>query len=256
MRAYVLTHIGNVRTINEDSHYVPMPGEHIAAVADGMGGHLAGEVASTMAIRSFTEHMQGREINEETLHQAMLAANAEIFRAAQEDPDNKRGMGTTLTAVCILNGATYLAHVGDSRAYLLRNKALMQLSNDHSLVNEMMEKGELTPRQAVNHPYRNFVTRVLGTNIRVEPDIIRLDYQPGDVWLLCSDGLSNYLRSHELAEILMKNMSWTDKLDKLVASALSRGGTDNITAMVALGDAEPVFGGVNAAFRDKEVERK
>lgn len=235
MRAYVLTHVGNVRTINEDAHYVPMPGEHIAAVADGMGGHLAGEVASAMAIRAFTDFLRDRDINEETLHIAVTSANNEIYREAQRDP-LKHGMGTTLTALCLIKDVAFLTHVGDSRAYLLRRRALMQLSNDHSLVNELLEKGELTPREALSHPQRNFITRALGTNKRVDPDIIRLDYQKGDVWLLCTDGLSNYLRSHELAEIMIKSGSWTDKLQLLISQALNRGGSDNITAMVVVGE--------------------
>lgn len=237
MRAYALTHVGNVRTINEDSFYVPLPDERFAAVADGMGGHLAGEVASGIAIRAFAAFLKSHSMNEETLHMAVSEANLEIYKEAQRDP-LKHGMGTTLTAVCFENDLVYLTHVGDSRAYLLRKRALMQLSSDHSLVNELVEKGELTPAEAMNHPQRNLITRCLGTNKKVEPDIIRLDYQPGDVWLLCTDGLSNYLRQGELAEQLLCGGSWNDKLQRLVDEALLRGGGDNITAVIVTGEED------------------
>ncbi len=234
MIAYALSHVGNVRTVNEDAYYLPENGEQFCAVADGMGGHLAGEVASALAIQTFVGFLRKGSINEETLHHAVLSANAEIYQEAKRDP-LKHGMGTTLTALYLAKGLAYLTHVGDSRAYLLRKRALMQLSNDHSLVNELVAKGELTPKEALNHPQRNFITRALGTGKKVEPDIIRLDYQKGDVWLLCSDGLSNYLRQPELAEILMRGSSWPDKLQALIDRALERGGGDNITAVIALG---------------------
>ncbi|MDL2205512.1 Stp1/IreP family PP2C-type Ser/Thr phosphatase [Eubacteriales bacterium OttesenSCG-928-N13] len=237
MRAYALTHVGNVRSANEDAFYLPLPGEQFAAVADGMGGHLAGEVASGMAIRAFTEFLRNHTVNEETLHSAVTSANAEIHQAARRDP-LKHGMGTTLTALYLQEDTAYLTHVGDSRAYLLRKKALMQLSNDHSLVNELVEKGELSPLEAATHPQRNIITRALGTNKKVEPDIIRLDYQAGDVWLLCTDGLSNYLRTPEIAEILLQSGTWNDKLQSMVQLALNRGGSDNITALIALGEGD------------------
>lgn len=237
MRAYAATHVGNVRTVNEDAFYTPLSGERFAAVADGMGGHLAGEVASAMAIRMFTEFLRDHEVSEETLHHAVLSANAGIYLEAQRDP-LKYGMGTTLTALYLDGDTTYLTHVGDSRAYLLRRRALMQLSNDHTLVGELVEKGELTPREALNHPQRNIITRCVGTNKRVEPDIIRLDHQAGDVWLLCSDGLSNYLRSSEIAEIMLRSAFWPDKLDALIRGALNRGGGDNITCVVAMGEGD------------------
>ena len=235
MRAYGKTHVGRIRTINEDAFYVPESNETTVVIADGMGGHLAGEVASAMAIRNFVEFVGEHTINEQTLHHAVMTVNKAIYRESQLDP-LKHGMGTTLTALCIVDTTAYLTHVGDSRAYLLRNKALMQLTNDHSLVNELVEKGELTPTEAKNHPQRNYITRALGTNKNVEPDIIRLDYRKGDVWLLCSDGLSNYMQSTDIAKILMKKTSWENKLDALINFALEKGGGDNITALILTGE--------------------
>ena len=238
MKAYARTHIGRVRQINEDAYYLPREGENFAAVADGMGGHLAGEVASQMAVMSFAESLREHEPSEDVLQSAIMLANIDIYQAAQRDP-LKHGMGTTLTALCVDHDDAYLVHVGDSRAYLLRNRALMQLSNDHTLVNDLVERGELTLNEAKVHPHRNVITRALGTNARVEPDIIKLDYQPGDVWLLCSDGLSNYLKSSELAEILMRQIPYEERLDAMVTVALERGGGDNITCMIILrGDGD------------------
>ena len=127
--------------------------------------------------------------------------------------------------------------MGDSRAYLLRNKALMQLSNDHSLVGELVALGEITPEQALTHPQRNFITRALGTGRRTEPDILHLDFQPGDAWLLCSDGLTNHMRATEIAAVLLRAAPWPDKLRALIDTALRRGGRDNITAVAVLKEA-------------------
>ncbi|MBR2572010.1 MAG: Stp1/IreP family PP2C-type Ser/Thr phosphatase [Clostridia bacterium] len=239
MKAYALTHVGNVRPINEDAYYLPRPGETFAAVADGMGGHLAGEVASALAIKVFSETLRGTaKPDESRMHEAVARANLAIYEEALNDPAHKLGMGTTLTAVWFAADYMLMSHVGDSRAYLLRNRALMQLSNDHSLVNEMVEKGEITPQQALTHPQRNYITRALGTQATVQPDILRLDYLPGDVWLLCTDGLSNYVRNLEIAEILLREDSWQEKLRALIDKALSRGGGDNITAVAVTGEED------------------
>lgn len=233
MKAYGLSDVGKVRPLNEDAYYLPKERERFAAVADGMGGHKAGEVASALAIEVFTQALReaGERVEEAGLVQAVEKANAAIYQRGQGDR-SLRGMGTTLTALWFGPDYVYLSHVGDSRAYLLRNRALMQLSNDHSLVNELVEKGEITPREARNHPQRNFITRALGTGRRVTPDVIKLDFQPGDAWLLCTDGLTNYLRGVELARIMNQSLSWEDKLRWMVDEALRRGGGDNITALV------------------------
>lgn len=233
MKAYGLTDVGLMRPANEDAYYIPCGDERFAAVADGMGGHQAGEVASAMAIQVFSDTLRASQeaANEERLLEAVEKANSAIYQQGQADRA-RHGMGTTLTALWFGKDYVYLSHVGDSRAYLFRNRALMQLSNDHSLVSELVEKGEITPREARSHPQRNFITRALGTGRRVTPDVIRLDFLPGDVWLLCSDGLTNYLRGAELAEVLNRQISWDEKLRAMVEIALSRGGADNITAVL------------------------
>ena len=236
MKAFAATHVGKVRPINEDAYYLPEDGECFAAVADGMGGHQAGEVASAIAIREFTAEIRGKALNEDALKDAVRRANAAIYEEGARDP-LKRGMGTTLTALWYDEDTVYLTHVGDSRAYLLRNRALMQLSNDHSLVSELVALGEITPEQALTHPQRNFITRALGTGKKTEADILHLDFQPGDAWLLCSDGLTNHLRTAEIAEVLLQSIPWPDKLKALIDTALLRGGRDNITAVAVLKEA-------------------
>ena len=236
VKAYALTHVGKVRQINEDAYYLPEDGECFAAVADGMGGHQAGEVASAIAIREFIDEIRNQTPSEEVLKEAIRRANHAIYEEGARDP-HKRGMGTTLTALWYDEDNVYLTHVGDSRAYLLRNKALMQLSNDHSLVGELLALGEITPEQALTHPQRNFITRALGTGRRTEPDILHLDFQPGDAWLLCSDGLTNHMRATEIAAVLLRSDPWPDKLRSLIDTALQRGGRDNITAVAVLKEA-------------------
>ena len=233
MTAYAATHVGRIRETNEDAYYLPEAEECFVAVADGMGGHQAGEVASAIAIREFTAEIRGKAPSEDVLKAAVRRANSAIYEEGIHDP-LKRGMGTTLTALWYDEENIYLTHVGDSRAYLLRNHALMQLSNDHSLVGELVALGEITPEQALTHPQRNFITRALGTGRKTEPDIMHLDFQPGDAWLLCSDGLSNYMRAAEIAEVLLRDISWPDKLRALIEIALERGGRDNITALAVL----------------------
>ena len=236
MKAFAVTHVGKVRQINEDSYYLPKNGEGFAAVADGMGGHQAGEVASAIAIREFTAEIRGKVPSEDALKEAVRRANTAIYEEGARDP-LKRGMGTTLTALWYDTDNIYLTHVGDSRAYLLRNQALMQLSNDHSLVSELVALGEITPEQALTHPQRNFITRALGTGKRTEADILHLDFQPGDVWLLCSDGLTNHMRAAEIANVFLRDIPWPDKVQALIDTALERGGRDNITAVVVLKEA-------------------
>lgn len=236
MKVYAATHIGRVRKKNQDAYYAPKPGETFVAVADGMGGHQAGEVASRIAIEEFSLWLRcAPKPGEEALHRAVIEANLAILRAARED-DSQAGMGTTLTALWFSEDTVYMAHVGDSRAYLLRNGALMQLSRDHSLVGEMVERGQITSQEAMVHPQRHYITRALGTGSIVEPDIIRLNFRPGDVWVLCTDGMSNLVRSMEMADILMRPAPWESRIDSLINLALKRGGSDNITVLAAVGE--------------------
>ena len=234
MKVYAITDIGRVRALNEDSYYLPREGERFCAVADGMGGHNAGEVASAMAVQAFSERMRGVEhITGQALYAAVEQANEDVFRAAQEN-EGMSGMGTTFSALAEEDDTVYLAHVGDSRIYLVRRGAIMQLTTDHTLVEEMVRKGMLTPREARVHPRRNIITRALGTEESVQIDIVQMGLRPGDAFFLCSDGMTNYVDEREILGAVQSADDWQEKLRRLVGNALENGGQDNITAMFAV----------------------
>lgn len=234
MKVYAITDIGRVRALNEDSYYVPQEDERFCAVADGMGGHNAGEVASAMAVQAFSRHMREvGHITAQAMYAAVEQANEQVYHAAMEN-DGMSGMGTTFSALAQQDGDVILAHVGDSRVYLVRNGAMFQLTTDHTLVEEMVRKGMLTPREARFHPRRNIITRALGTDPRVEIDIIELHARPGDVFFLCSDGMTNYVEERDILQAALGEGDWQDKLKHLVSVALENGGADNITALFAV----------------------
>ena len=234
MKVYAITDIGRMRPINEDSYYAPLEGERFCAVADGMGGHNAGEVASAMAVQVFSERMrETKQISTETLRDAVARANEAVYNAALEN-EGMSGMGTTFSALAEQDGAVFLAHVGDSRVYLVRNGAIFQVTTDHTLVEEMVQKGMLTPREARFHPRRNIITRALGTEPWVDIDTVQMDARPGDAFFLCSDGMTNYVEEREILRTAMSEGDWQDKLRHLVSVALENGGADNITALFAV----------------------
>lgn len=226
------TEVGLIRKQNEDSVCV-IPELAFFAVADGMGGHLAGEVASRMAIEAIAAQLpgDGREEPDKRLLRGANKANSNIYEASRKDT-SCRGMGTTLTAGVIRKGVLILAHVGDSRAYLIRKGGISQLTEDHSLVQEMIRQGGITREQAREHPHRNVLTRALGTDASVNVDLVRVGLMPGDVVLFCSDGLSG-LVDDELILRLVKSAAGPDEAVKnLVNEALRRGGSDNISVIV------------------------
>lgn len=232
MKVFAQTDIGPVRELNEDSYYAPVPGENFCCVADGMGGHQAGEVASALAVTTFAERMQDISAKpHDRLRRAVYAANLAIYDKAEENP-GMAGMGTTLTGLLFENGEAHIVHVGDSRCYMLRNKALVQITMDHTLVEELLLKGAITPQEARNHPQRNVITRALGTDIGVKADILRVRLMPGDVFMLCSDGLSGYVTDRDMQDILNSRMKREDKVAALVDQAIENGGHDNITVLL------------------------
>ena len=234
MKVYAITDIGRARALNEDSYYVTREGERFCAVADGMGGHNAGEVASAMAVQVFSRHMREVEhITTQALCAAVERANDEVYRAALEN-EGMSGMGTTFSALARQDGDVLLAHVGDSRIYLIREGAMFQLTTDHTLVEEMIRKGMLTPREARFHPHRNIITRALGTDPRIEIDLVQMAARTGDVFFLCSDGMTNYAQEREILRTAVGEGDWQDKLKHLVSVALENGGADNITALFAV----------------------
>ena len=234
MKVYSITDIGRVRQLNEDSYYQPQSGERFCAVADGMGGHNAGEVASAMAVATYASYMRGvKYITGEAIRAAVARANDVVYNASLAAPEVS-GMGTTFTALGMEGRNAYIAHVGDSRVYLLRGGILKQLTRDHTLVDELVRRGIITAREARVHPRRNIITRALGTEPRVEIDVYPVEMRPGDVFFLCSDGLTNHVSERDIQRTSRSGEGWPEKLRALVDIALENGGSDNITAMFAL----------------------
>ena len=222
------TDTGRQRNANEDSFFVRAP---IFVVADGMGGAQAGEVASKAAADAFDVDLAGGP-PEQLLRQTIEAANRRIHELARADP-SRAGMGTTLTAA-IVNAEreeVAIGHVGDSRAYRLRDGRLEQLTRDHSLVEEMRRKGQLTEAQAEEHPQRSIITRALGPEPEVQVDVQTVPAQDGDVFLICSDGLTTMLGEDQIAKLLTAANSMNAAVRALVDEANRAGGRDNITAL-------------------------
>ena len=224
--------IGKVRKTNEDSVFT---GKRFFMVADGMGGHLAGEVASAMASEMIGSKLDLLEPRVDKLLDAVDGANRAILRSARKHKE-QRGMGTTVTALWVDDDHVLLAQIGDSRAYLLRSGLLRQCTHDHSLVAEMVRCGEITEEEARTHPRRNIITRALGTDDRVETDVFEIGRRKGDRWLLCSDGLTGYLRDEELSLMLEEGVS-DEVADRMLRLAVDRGGSDNIS-LILLEDEE------------------
>ncbi len=222
------TDTGRQRSENEDSLFVRAP---IFVVADGMGGAQAGEVASKAAAEAFDRDLPEAP-PERVLRETIEAANREIHELARSDP-SRAGMGTTITAA-IVNAQSEevgVGHVGDSRAYRLRAGRLEQLTRDHSLVEEMRRKGQITDAQAVDHPQRSIITRALGPEPEVDVDVQTVPAAPGDVFLLCSDGLTTMVDEDRIAAVLAEAGSMREAVRTLVDEANRAGGRDNITAL-------------------------
>jgi protein phosphatase len=223
-----LTDTGRQREANEDSYFSRAP---LFAVADGMGGAQAGEVASRMAVEAFERVDEAHAAPEELLRHTAQDANREIFEIAQGD-SSRSGMGTTLTAALLHGDEISFGHVGDSRAYVFRDGRLRQITNDHSLVEELRRQGKLTRDQAAEHPQRSVITRALGPEPTVDVDTLTFSARPGDVFLLCSDGLTTMLDDEDVAAVLDRGESLERAARRLVRDANERGGRDNITVVL------------------------
>ena len=223
------TQTGNVRRSNEDAYLIRTP---LFMVADGMGGARAGEIASRMCAEAFAEVDLIRTPPADALRDTIRTANARILERSRTDPE-AAGMGTTVTAALMDDdGKITFAHVGDSRAYLLRDGSLQRLSDDHSLVGELVRKGELSEFEAERHPQRSVITRALGTDDSVEVDTFSVGARDGDVVLLCSDGLNTMVPEATIATVLAEQEPAATIARNLVRAALAGGGEDNVTAMV------------------------
>lgn len=225
--------VGSVREHNEDSYLVKTP---LFVVADGMGGHEAGEVASNIAVTTMEAHAP-KSTSPEALAAAVIKANEAVLRGAQ-DGTGKPGMGTTLTAAFVFEDEATIAQVGDSRAYLLHDGQLQRITRDHSLVADLIEQGRLTEAEARFHPQRSVITRALGSDPHMQPDLYTLHIEEGDRLLLCSDGLCSMISDEDIEEILLDNPAPAHACDALVEEAIIAGGLDNVTVIVIdpLGD--------------------
>jgi len=229
------TDVGRQRSANEDSLVLQPP---FFAVADGLGGARAGEVASAIAAEAFEGARDAGEAAEAQLARILREANRRIYDLAVTD-ESRRGMGTTLTAAKVHDGEVSLGHVGDSRAYRLRDGELEQITRDHSLVAELERSGQITPEAAEHHPQRSIITRALGPEPDVEVDTYTLNARAGDLFLLCSDGLTSMISDDEVAAVLRTSATLDDAADALIKAANQSGGKDNITVVLfRLGELE------------------
>lgn len=228
------SHIGRVRSSNQDSGYA---GTHLFLVADGMGGHAGGDVASSLATQTITaladERFESIEVAQERLLSGVTNSAAELVEAVREHPD-LGGMGTTVSALLRHNNQVVIAHIGDSRIYRFRKGILKQITTDHTFVQKLVETGRITAEEAMVHPRRNVLMRVLGDVAgSVEIDTAILDTEPGDRWLLCSDGLCGFVPEHLIAEVMADIPDAAKAAKKLINLALERGAPDNVTVVIA-----------------------
>lgn len=234
LRAAATTDVGMCRGVNED-RYGLAPELGLFLVADGMGGHSAGQVASKLAAEAALEavrKLEGSAVSlTEKLRQAVEIANHRIYFAA-EAKQELAGMGTTLVSILATEDRVALAHVGDSRAYLVRRGRIRCLTDDHSLVGELLRCNEIDEAAARQHPHRHVLTRAVGVRRAVQPDLAELTPLTGDLFLMCSDGLTNHIEDDEIAEYASADAAPQAVCDALVAAANERGGEDNITVLL------------------------
>lgn len=249
MRAAGLTDVGKVRSINQDSFEI-VEDKHIYIVADGMGGHAAGDQASRIAVKTILEILTAYDFGsessgeddtengmsvEELVRYALQEANEQILLASLSN-QHLQGMGTTAIVTVENKGNLFVGHIGDSRTYLIRNQQLTQITEDHSVVQQLVKAGAISEEEAQVHPYKNVITRCLGMQANVEPDTLEMPLQSGDRVLMCSDGLSNMVSNQVMQQIVNDNPDPLPACEKLIALANENGGTDNITVVLLYKD--------------------
>jgi serine/threonine protein phosphatase PrpC len=259
IRSAGLSDVGRKRTSNEDS-FALAPDHSLFIVADGMGGHAAGEVASRLAVESIERHISGTDPRKEPTYpasfrfprseeaalpaparrllNAIRLANQEIVRSVRKNRSH-RGMGTTVVIAYIHGSRAYIGSVGDSRAYLARGSTLTQLTSDHTFVNEQVRAGTLSLAEARRHPARNILTRAVGSQDEVEADVVEHDLMPGDVLLLCSDGLTTMVEDQQILETIRERPGDPQSACRaLIDLANTHGGDDNVTAILLYAEAD------------------
>ncbi len=237
MRFAAVSHVGRVRKVNQDRYFIQQEenGTYVVLVADGMGGHVAGEVASELAVTTISSELNhNKDITDykERLVRAIEAANDKIYKEAEKN-ELYSGMGTTIVAALAGKRSLWIAHVGDSRAYLWQSSSkIKKLTEDHSLVNELIRRGQIQPEEAETHPQRHMLTRALGTSAQVTIECNEWEWQPEDKLLVCTDGLTTHLTEDQISTILTGDKGLTDQVDTLLHSVLDEGGHDNITMVL------------------------
>ncbi len=233
-----VTDKGEVRPQNQDGFYLELFSEDsaVGVVCDGMGGARAGNIASLIAVETFVDVVQSlrEELEEEpqaVLNRAAAQANSAVYSRAETDPDC-RGMGTTMVAALVLGRTAHLLNIGDSRCYHISGEGIRRVTRDHSVVEDMVARGDITPEEARNHPRKNLITRALGAEGQVKADLYRQELTAGDFLLLCSDGLSNIVTDQELLYEVLYGGVPEECCKRLLNIALSRGAPDNVTAVL------------------------
>lgn len=235
----VYTNRGKIRKDNEDSYLIKMEPYPLIAVADGMGGHQAGEVASQLAVDYLNHHHFSFDENiPAELNQVIQLVNKHIIDEGMKN-ENYRGMGTTLSMGIIYHNRLFIGHVGDSRIYLFRDSTLKQLTTDHSLVNKLLEQKQITCNEAFNHPQKHIITQALGLEVELKVETKTVDLIPGDLLLFCTDGLSDMIKFHDLEALInnyynVNNEINIEELSNILGEkAMDKGGSDNITLIIA-----------------------
>lgn len=235
----LVSDVGLRRKLNEDSAcYLERQNFKIYVVADGMGGHNAGEVASKMAAEQIVQYVDENyslEDEETLISKAIKTVNKEIFKFSKTN-DKLKGMGTTVTACLVTAKYIYVANVGDSSCMALKNGELKKITKDHSLVQELLDSGTISEFEAINHPKKNIITRALGTSIDVNVDVFKLEVNEYDLFILCSDGLTNEVTKDEILRIINNESNYISIANDLVNLAKEKGGRDNITVLLFGGE--------------------
>ena len=237
MKAFSITDIGEKRRINQDYVFCEVNSignlPNLFIVADGMGGHNAGDYASRFCVEFFTEHIRNSDITSPIalIEEAITVINDKLYEKSKQQADYE-GMGTTFVAATICDNVMYVANIGDSRLYVISNE-IVQITEDHSLVQAMVKTGELDKDEAKSHPNKNIITRALGTNETAQPDFFEVELDEGDIVLLCSDGLTNMLNDETIEKIIRENAdNLQTATEILVKQANENGGKDNITVII------------------------
>lgn len=255
MKTVLRSHVGKVRQVNEDQAWSGhlLSGHTAAIVADGMGGHRAGDVASGLAVDSLVQSLKTWEQAASTkdaaskLRDMIRKANTVVYETASLN-EQYHNMGTTVVIALLDSNTGLIGHIGDSRAYRLRGGQLEQITEDHTLVNELTKSGQLSPEEAARHPRRNVLTRALGTDREVDVDVEIIDWKVGDRILLCSDGLSGLVETHQMiATMEDSGLQLEEQAQRLIDLALAAGGDDNVTVVLVAEDDRAIASGGDTA---------